>query len=340
MNSLRSRLSGLIGLAAVFSIDFLSKTLILTHVRPGVPLELGPGLAFNLSFNTGVTFGLFNDGGDRGRWLLLAATAMISIGLLIWLWRESRAAVAFALGLVVGGAFGNFLDRLRDGAVTDFIDVHGGSIHWPTFNLADAGIVTGVILLLLHGARRSPPQASEANYTPALGRGGIRAYDLCVRVWTRERVWRARLLELLAPRDGETILDVGCGTGTLAILIKQKAPSSRVIGLDPDPQILEVARTKAAAGAEIEFIEGFARDAAAVLGPGGADKAVCSLVFHQTPLSEKERGVAALFEKRPTGRPGDRRRLCPATRLDAAIVPRHPDDRRMGKHAMERARTP
>lgn len=134
---------------------------------------------------------------------------------------------------------------------------------------------------------------NDTAFTPALGRSDLTdSYDKAIRLWTREHVWRTALLNQVAPRDGETILDIGCGTGTLAIMIKQMAPNARVIGLDPDPQILEIAAAKAKqSGADIEWQQGFARDANNFAGT--ADKVVSSLVFHQVPLSEKRTGLAA-----------------------------------------------
>src|SRR3546814_13110100 len=79
---------------------------------------------------------------------------------------------------------------------------------------------------------------------------------------TRGRRWRLALLEQLAPREGDAILDVGCGTGTFALLVKKAAPGARVVGLDPDPAVLEIAAAKArGAGVKIEWRRGFARDA-------------------------------------------------------------------------------
>lgn len=93
----------------------------------------------------------------------LSAVAFLIIGVLLtWIWRTRSAVTAVAASLIAGGALGNLLDRLRSGAVTDFIDLHWGDAHWPTFNLADAAIVCGVALLLLtvrgsDAARRRRP---------------------------------------------------------------------------------------------------------------------------------------------------------------------------------------
>ena len=143
---------------------------------------------------------------------------------------------------------------------------------------------------------------NDTTFTPALGSGSLTgAYDLAIRLLTRERRWRAALLAQVAPLDGESILDVGCGTGSFAILLKQAAPGARVIGLDPDPQVLAIAADKAKrAGVAIEWRQGFAQDAAAFA--GAVDKAVSSLVFHQVPPVGKGKGLAAMFAAvRPGG---------------------------------------
>ena len=142
----------------------------------------------------------------------------------------------------------------------------------------------------------------DTDYTPALGRPELSGlYDAAIALLTRERRWRGALLRQIAAGPGDIVLDVGCGTGTLAVMIKRGAPSAEVIGLDPDPEILERARRKAqAAGVEVAFSQGFARDAAAA-GEGRLTKVVSSLVFHQTPLAEKRVGLAAMLR---TLRPG------------------------------------
>jgi ubiquinone/menaquinone biosynthesis C-methylase UbiE len=134
----------------------------------------------------------------------------------------------------------------------------------------------------------------SAEFTPAAGRfAPTFLYDSGVALLTREAVWRSELLTRLAPVSGDTILDVGCGTGSLAILLKQARPDAHIMGLDPDPQALAIAKRKAeAAGVHIEWQHGFARDAANF---GAFDKVVSSLVFHQVPLDGKRSGIAAMF---------------------------------------------
>lgn len=102
---------------------------------------------FNLVLgrNTGVSFGLL---GEARPWVLVAFATAVIVVLIIWMSRAENRLTAGALGLIVGGAVGNVLDRLRHG-VTDFLDFYVGQWHWPSFNMADVGIVCGAGLLLL-----------------------------------------------------------------------------------------------------------------------------------------------------------------------------------------------
>lgn len=99
--------------------------------------------------NYGVSMGFLTAGTDTGRWLLVALTAAISIGVTFWLWREKRRDDTIALALVLGGAIGNIVDRVRYGYVVDFADLHFGDWRpFLIFNVADAAITIGVLLLL------------------------------------------------------------------------------------------------------------------------------------------------------------------------------------------------
>ena len=127
-------------------------------------------------------------------------------------------------------------------------------------------------------------------FTPALGQHWLTPlYDVAIKVLTREGVWRRALANQVDPREGDHILDVGCGTGTFLTLLANRAPKARLVGIDPDPEVLARARLKAAkAGASIEFVQGFlSEDVVARLGP--LTKVVSSLVLHQVPLAEKLR---------------------------------------------------
>ena len=139
-----------------------------------------------------------------------------------------------------------------------------------------------------------------ADFTPAAGHPALTPiYDLAIRVLTRERRWREALIEQVAPRAGQAILDVGCGTGTLAIMLKRCAPGARIVGLDPDPDVLARAAAKARhAGVEIEWHQGLAPDSTAL---GQFDHVVSTLVFHQVSPDGKVAGLEAMFE---AARPG------------------------------------
>lgn len=142
-------------------------------------------------------------------------------------------------------------------------------------------------------------------FTPALGRHALTdRYDAVIAVMTRERRWRARLLDALAPAAGETIVDLGAGTGTTAIEIARAAPGCAMIAVDPDPAVLELAASKAAqAGVAVRFVIALAEDLPADLTPGMADKVVSSLVLHQCSAAAKAGLLAAAHRLlRPGGR--------------------------------------
>jgi signal peptidase II len=92
---------------------------------------------------------MFNRGSAEAAWIFALVAAAITTALLVWLARSPPRIVATALGLVIGGAIGNVVDRLRFGAVFDFLDLHVMGWHWPAFNIADAAISVGVVLLLV-----------------------------------------------------------------------------------------------------------------------------------------------------------------------------------------------
>ncbi len=105
---------------------------------------------FNLvpAWNTGVSFSMFNDLGGAGVYILSAFSLVVAGFLVYWLAREKDRLMQVALGLVIGGAVGNVIDRLRIGAVFDFLDFHLSGHHWPAFNLADSFICIGAVLII------------------------------------------------------------------------------------------------------------------------------------------------------------------------------------------------
>jgi 2-polyprenyl-3-methyl-5-hydroxy-6-metoxy-1,4-benzoquinol methylase len=131
------------------------------------------------------------------------------------------------------------------------------------------------------------PSATQ-DYTPALGHRALTPlYDFAIATMTREGRWRGALLRQAAPRAGERILDIGCGTGTLTRVLKRAAPDAVIMGVDPDPDVLARARrANVRAGMDIPYYEGFFDEAFAT-NHGPFDKIVSSLVLHQVPLEGK-----------------------------------------------------
>jgi signal peptidase II len=151
---------GLAAAAVVAVLDQLTKGLVfgvfgLAFLAPppepprASPVELAGFFDLVTVWNYGVSFGLGNFGSRAGSLAFTALAAVIVVALVVWLRRAERRIVALALGLVIGGAAGNVVDRLRFGAVFDFLDFHVWGWHWPAFNLADSAITVGVALLLL-----------------------------------------------------------------------------------------------------------------------------------------------------------------------------------------------
>ncbi|MGC0417818.1 class I SAM-dependent methyltransferase [Embleya sp. AB8] len=145
---------------------------------------------------------------------------------------------------------------------------------------------------------------TERAFTPALGRfAPTRFYDPLVAL-TRERLWRGLHAMHVAPRPEDVIIDVGCGTGSLASLLSRVEPRARLVGIDPDPDVLAVARGKAdAAGVAPEWRVGMGDTLTEILGAGSATTVVSSLVLHQCPMAMKRAILASMFAVlRPGGR--------------------------------------
>lgn len=136
--------------ALVTLLDQFSKSWFLGVVRDQGPfIKVNSFLNLRFSLNKGVTFGMFNDFGAWMPYILVGVAVCIMLLLLRWLKTATTLYAVLGLGFVMGGAMGNVIDRLRFGAVVDFIDIHYAGYHWYTFNVADSAIVLGVGLLLL-----------------------------------------------------------------------------------------------------------------------------------------------------------------------------------------------
>jgi len=136
---------------------------------------------------------------------------------------------------------------------------------------------------------------AERAYVPALGFHFLtRFYDPLVALTMRERAVKGRLVEQARIAPGHDVLDVGCGTGTLALLIRSRVPGARVVGLDGDPGVLAIARRKIAkAGADVTLVEGLADDASR-FAPASFDRIVTSFVLHHLSVPQKRAALAAM----------------------------------------------
>ncbi|MBB6182464.1 signal peptidase II [Pseudorhizobium flavum] len=142
---------------AAFSLDQGTKALALGTPALAHGVEVIPVLNLVLVRNHGVSFGML--GGVVPWWGLILLSLAIVAALVVWLWRSETRQASVALGLVIGGALGNVIDRARFQAVTDFLDFHLAGYHWPAFNLADVAVVCGVALLMFDGFRAGRKKA-------------------------------------------------------------------------------------------------------------------------------------------------------------------------------------
>jgi signal peptidase II len=145
--------------AVLIVLDQLTKAVALARLLPGVPVEVTPWLSLTLVMNRGLAFGILGGVPPGWRWTV----GVLSVAALVVLARVALKILpthgwpgTVAVGLIFGGAVGNLIDRLRWGAVVDFVDVHWRGYHWPAFNVADSAITVGVALLALRLMARQP----------------------------------------------------------------------------------------------------------------------------------------------------------------------------------------
>jgi signal peptidase II len=153
---------GLLLAGAVLVLDQTSKLFVLhgLELRPGDARAVAPFFDLMLTFNRGISYGLWPQESDFGRNLLVVLSLAAAFFFVMWLARTPSRLVATALGLLIGGAIGNAVDRALYGAVVDFVSLHAFGWRWYVFNVADAAIVAGVVGLLydgLVGATKTPP---------------------------------------------------------------------------------------------------------------------------------------------------------------------------------------
>ena len=159
----RSRLGGTALAAAAIIVDQAHKAWMLgpfgIEARGRVPVT--PWLDLVMVWNRGVRYGLLTQDGDAGRWILFGVGVAGALLFAYWMWTTDRLLPALSLGLIVGGALSNAIDRVVHGAVADFFLLHVGSFEWYVFNLADVWIVAGVIGMLLSWLSERRENATE-----------------------------------------------------------------------------------------------------------------------------------------------------------------------------------
>ena len=144
------RIAYLVAALGIYLTDQASKAWAVRALRFKDAVDVIPGLLnFIYAENTGVAFSQFQDKGEPGRWILASLAVIAAIGVLIYFLKTPRNEdkILGACALLMAGICGNLTDRVRLGYVIDFIDVHFKSFHWPTFNVADASICLGAVLL-------------------------------------------------------------------------------------------------------------------------------------------------------------------------------------------------
>lgn len=164
---MKARSLGFAVALAVFALDQLMKYWVTGPLGvnyEGAQRFIAPFFQFTYTENQGISLGLFNATTPVGRWMLVAMTSAIAIGVAFWMGREKHRAELIALGMVLGGALGNILDRIRHGYVVDFADLHFGAWRpFLIFNVGDAAISIAVVILLLRAFLSRKDQATGAD---------------------------------------------------------------------------------------------------------------------------------------------------------------------------------
>ncbi|WP_454915503.1 signal peptidase II [Xanthobacter sediminis] len=172
MSRVRSRIRlGLLTALVVLVADQVTKTwaiAVMAAHGPGL-IAVTPFLDLVALWNAGISYGLFPQG-ETGRWVLVAIKVVAALAFAVWLTRSRRPLEALALGLLIGGAIGNAVDRVVYGAVFDFISLHVSGYRWYVFNVADIAVVGGVGLLLYDAffgrASKTPPSPPPMSTEP------------------------------------------------------------------------------------------------------------------------------------------------------------------------------
>ena len=148
----------------IFILDQVTKYLCNTYLNLGQPVTVFPGFDLVLAYNSGAAFSFLSDAGGWQRWLLTAFSSAISVLLIVWIYLlpKSEKLAAFALCLILGGAWGNLYDRIFAGYVVDFISLYYKNYRFATFNIADSSVFLGACLMMLDIFRNKPALTQSA----------------------------------------------------------------------------------------------------------------------------------------------------------------------------------
>ena len=154
---------------AIIFLDQISKWLVLGALQPGDSRYVAPFFNWVLTFNTGAAFSFLSDAGGWQRWFFTALALGVSAWIVSMLrTHSSEFRMSLALTMILGGALGNVIDRIRFGAVVDFVQWHAAGYYWPAFNVADSAITLGAVLLAWDQFATKPP----ADNAVQSGQGG------------------------------------------------------------------------------------------------------------------------------------------------------------------------
>jgi len=146
----------------VIVLDQITKAIATANLLMFDPVAVIPMFNFTLMHNEGAAFSFLSDAGGWQRWFFTILASVVSIAIIIWIKKltPQEKGMAISLSLILGGAIGNLIDRVRFGYVVDFIDVYYGTSHWPAFNIADAAISVGAVVMIIYSFREDKKNKS------------------------------------------------------------------------------------------------------------------------------------------------------------------------------------
>lgn len=148
---------------SVIILDQLTKGIASTQLTLFQPVAIFPGFNFTLMHNQGAAFSFLSNAGGWQRWFFTGLAIIVSFAIIAWVTRlkPEEKWTALSLTMILGGALGNLIDRMRMGYVVDFIDVYYKTAHWPAFNIADSAITVGATIMIIASLKTRNQKVSE-----------------------------------------------------------------------------------------------------------------------------------------------------------------------------------